>query len=88
MAILSVNKCTCLNYFFLDKRQQVPDFKLIKPSKGSTRELLHAAAYSLAKVRKHYTVQTRPPLTGREQAQAKHLVTWQASWSVHGVEFL
>jgi hypothetical protein len=51
MAILSVNKCTCLNYFFLDKRQQVPDFKLIKPSKGSTRELLHAVAYSLAKER-------------------------------------
>jgi hypothetical protein len=36
---------------FLDKRQQVPDFKLIKPSKGSTRELVHVAAYSLAKVR-------------------------------------
>jgi hypothetical protein len=35
--------------FFLDKRQRVPDFKLIKPSKGSTQELIHAVAYSLAK---------------------------------------
>jgi hypothetical protein len=39
------------SFLFLDKRQQVPDFKLIKPSKGSTYELIHAAAYSLAKER-------------------------------------
>jgi hypothetical protein len=35
--------------FFLDKRQQVPDFKLIKPSKVQSDQLLSRTTYSFYK---------------------------------------